>query len=101
MYLSVQFNKKFGYYAEHHYRGKNSIENVKSFVGRTSKLYNRVGLNMFFTKYFEGVIGPALIVNFSPYPDDPNYESVLMNQGFGVSGYSKHHKWEGSRYVTN
>ncbi len=77
VYIKGRFNSKIGYYGEHHYRLRNSLENVNSFVGRTRQLYNRAGINIIFNEYFEGVIGPTLVLNFSPDPSDPNFERVV------------------------
>ena len=78
MYLNVRINDKLGYYAEHHYRTRNALNNVASFIGRPRQIYNRVGLNIFFTKNFEAVIGPALIVNYTPEPGNPKYNSYTL-----------------------
>ncbi len=77
LYLKVRFSNKLGYYGEHHYRGQNKIDDVNSFVGRPSKLYNRFGLNYYVNKNFEIVVGPALIYRFDPTTDDPTTEPTL------------------------
>ena len=78
LYLKVRINDKLGYYAEHHYRTRNALNNVTSFIGRSRQVYNRAGLNIFFTKNFEAVVGPALILNYSPEPGNPNYEPYTI-----------------------
>lgn len=78
LYLNVRINDKLGYYAEHHYRARNALDNVTSFIGRPRQIYNRVGLNIFFTKNFEAVVGPALIVNYSPEPGNSAYEPYTL-----------------------
>jgi len=78
IYLKVKLSEKFGYYAEHHYRLRNSQDNLYSFVGRNRQVYNRAGINIFFNKYFEAVIGPTLVFNFSPDKNNPNYEKVTL-----------------------
>lgn len=77
VYLKGRFTNKIGYYGEHHWRLRNNVDNVYSFVGRTRQLYNRAGVNFFFNNYFEGVIGPTLVMNFSPDSDDTNLERVV------------------------
>ncbi|MBB3697764.1 DUF2490 domain-containing protein [Flammeovirga yaeyamensis] len=75
VYIKVRFSEKFGYYGEHHYRSRNAIDNVNSFVGRPRQIYNRAGLNIFFNDYFEAVIGPTYVVNYTPEPgNDEEYE---------------------------
>lgn len=78
LYLKIRANDRFGYYGEHHYRVRNSTENLTSFVGRTRQVYNRAGLNIYFNKYFEAVIGPTLVFNYTPVPGDPLYEKVTL-----------------------
>ncbi len=78
VYLKLKFSEKFGYYAEHHLRFRNDLDDINSFVGRTRQVYNRAGLNIYFNKNFEAVIGPTLVFNFSPDPDNYNFESVTL-----------------------
>lgn len=78
IYLKGKFTRKIGYYGEHHYRVRNSLDNVNSFVGRNRQIYNRAGLNIYFNKYFEAVIGPTLTLNFSPDPSDDNQKKVVL-----------------------
>jgi hypothetical protein len=78
LYLKVRLNERLGYYAEHHFRSRNEIDNVTSFVGRPRQFYNRIGLNIFVNKSFEFVIGPAFVVNYSPDPGNPKYDSYTI-----------------------
>ncbi len=78
LYLKAKFSKKLGYYGEHHYRLRNGLDNINSFVGRTRQIYNRAGLNIYFNKYFEAVIGPTLVFNYTPEPGNPNFEKVTI-----------------------
>lgn len=78
VYIKVRLSEKLGYYGEHHYRVRNSEDNLYSFAGRNRQVYNRAGLNIFFNKYFEAVIGPTLVFNFTPQPDNPEYEKVTL-----------------------
>lgn len=78
LYIKVKLSNKLGYYGEHHYRLRNRLDNVSSFVGRTRQVYNRAGLNIFFNKYFEAVIGPTLVLNFSPEPGNENFENITL-----------------------
>lgn len=68
LYLKIRLNKTLGYYAEDHYRARNSVDNITSFVGRPSQVYNRFGLNIFVNENFEIVVGPTLVFNFTPDP---------------------------------
>lgn len=77
IYLKGKFTNKLGYYGEHHYRLANQPDNINSFVGRTRQIYNRAGLNIYFNNYFEAVIGPTLVLNFSPDPTDANLKRVV------------------------
>jgi len=76
VYIKARISDKIGYYAEHHYRVRNNIDNVTSFVGRTRQIYNRAGINIFFSKNFEAVIGPTLVLNYTPDPGNPQYEKI-------------------------
>ncbi|MGF1532896.1 MAG: DUF2490 domain-containing protein [Bernardetiaceae bacterium] len=77
-YIKVKFSDKFGYYGEHHYRRRNSENNLYDFVGRMRQIYNRAGLNIFFNKYFEAVIGPTLVFNYTPQPENEGFEKVTL-----------------------
>jgi hypothetical protein len=78
LYIKGKFSKNLGYYGEHHYRTRNDIERVNSFVGRPRQLYNRAGINIFFNEYFEAVIGPTLVFNFTPQPGNEQFEKVTL-----------------------
>nr|WP_321452255.1 DUF2490 domain-containing protein [uncultured Carboxylicivirga sp.] len=78
LYLKARLSDKIGYYAEHHYRVRNAADNVTSFIGRDRQIYNRAGINFFFSKNFEAVIGPALIVNYTPDPGNDQYEKITL-----------------------
>lgn len=78
LYVKIQFSGKLGYYGEHHYRLRNSVDNLYDFVGRTRQLYNRAGLNIFFHPNFEAVIGPTLVFNYTPFPGNNAYERVTL-----------------------
>lgn len=75
-YIKIRLSEKLAYYGEHHWRVRNSIDNVNSFYGRPRQFYNRFGLNIIFNKYFEAVIGPTLVLNFSPDMNDPAYDKI-------------------------
>ncbi|WP_281615224.1 DUF2490 domain-containing protein [Flammeovirga sp. SubArs3] len=77
-YIKVRFSEKLGYYGEHHYRVRNDLDDVNSFYGRPRQIYNRAGLNIFFNDYFEAVIGPTMVVNFSPEPGSDQYEPYTI-----------------------
>lgn len=78
LYIKARFSKTLGYYGEHHYRLRNSLDNVSSFIGRTRQLYNRAGVNIYFNENFEAVIGPTLVLNFTPEPGNERFESVTL-----------------------
>lgn len=77
-YLKVRISDKLGYYGEHHYRTRNDLDRLTSFYGRPRQFYNRAGLNIFFNPYFEAVIGPTLVFNYSPQPGNPDFEQVTL-----------------------
>ncbi len=76
LYLKGLFTDKIGYYGEHHYRLRNDVDNINSFVGRTRQFYNRAGINFLVNKNFEIVVGPTLVLNYTPSPGNPAYEKV-------------------------
>ncbi len=76
VYIKARLGEKIGYYGEHHYRLRNSENNLTDFVGRSRQVYNRAGINIFFSPYFEAVIGPTLVLNFTPSPGNAEYEKV-------------------------
>ena len=78
VYFKAKLSKKLGYYGEHHFRQRNSLDNLTSFTGRTRQIYNRAGLNIYFSKYFEVVIGPTLVFNYTPEPGNENFEKVTL-----------------------
>jgi hypothetical protein len=78
LYIKVKLSDKLGYYGEHHYRLRNSPDNLYNFIGQKRQVYNRAGLNILFNQYFEAVIGPTLVFNFTPRPGDPNFEKVTL-----------------------
>ncbi len=78
LYLKVRLTDKLYYYGEHHYRRRNSADNLYDFVGRMRQVYNRAGLNYFFNEYFNVVIGPTLVFNYTPRPGNPEFEKVTL-----------------------
>lgn len=76
VYIKLRLSKKMFYYGEHHYRRKNSSDNTFDFAGRMRQIYNRAGLMYIFNNYFNVVVGPTLVANYSPYPGDENYHNV-------------------------
>ncbi len=77
LYLKFRLSDKLFYYGEHHYRRRNSLDNVGDFAGRMRQLYNRAGLLYIFNDYFNVIVGPTLVANYSPKPGDPNYHGVV------------------------
>lgn len=78
LYIKAKISRKVGYYGEHHYRVRNRLDDLTSFVGRTRQIYNRAGINLFFNEYFEAVIGPTLVFNYSPQPGNEDFERVTL-----------------------
>lgn len=78
LYLKFRFTDKLFYYSEHHYRRRNSQDNVYDFVGRMRQSYNRWGVNILFNPYFEGIIGPTLVWNFTPQPGNDALNKVVI-----------------------
>lgn len=77
-YIRVKLSDKLGYYGEHHLRYRNSLENVSSFIGRTRQSYNRAGLSIQFSENMEAIIGPTLVWNYSPDPDNPEFVNATI-----------------------
>jgi len=77
-YLKLRLGDKIGYYGEHHYRRRNSLDNPYDFIGRMRQVYNRAGIQFFFNEYFEAVIGPTLVFNYTPQPGNEDYEKVTL-----------------------
>lgn len=78
LYIKAKITSKIGYYGEHHYRVRNREDNLTSFIGRTRQVYNRAGINLLFNPYFEAVIGPTLVFNYTPSPGNPDFEKVTL-----------------------
>ncbi|MCS7018500.1 MAG: DUF2490 domain-containing protein [Cytophagales bacterium] len=78
LYIKGRISNKIGYYGEHHLRLRNKLDDVTSFVGRTRQIYNRAGINILFNNYFEAVIGPTLVWNYSPNPENVNFEKTVL-----------------------
>jgi hypothetical protein len=78
MYLRLKFSEKLFYYGEHHYRRRNSENNLYDFVGNMRQLYNRAGINYFYNEHFNVVIGPTLVLNYSPQPDNDAFDKITF-----------------------
>jgi hypothetical protein len=78
LYLKGRISEKLLYYSEHHYRRRNSLDNTYDFVGRMRQLYNRWGINYVYNEYFNVIIGPTLVFNFTPQPNNPAFEKVTL-----------------------
>jgi len=74
LYLKFRFTDKMFYYGEHHYRRRNSLDNIGDFAGRMRQWYNRAGLLYIFNDYFNVIVGPTLVLNYTPIPGDDNFE---------------------------
>ncbi len=49
-----------------------------AFVGRLIQIYNRHGINYYFSNNFQATIGGVLRLNFSPQPGNQNFETVTL-----------------------
>lgn len=49
-----------------------------AFVGRMIQIYNRHGINYYFTKDFHATVGGVLRLNFSPEPGNENFETTTL-----------------------
>jgi len=78
VYLKVRITDFIGYYGEHHYRTRNSEDNLWDFAGRTRQVYNRAGINLYFGDWLEVVVGPTLVFNFTPSPGNSDYETYTL-----------------------
>lgn len=78
LYLKGKISDKFLYYGEHHYRRRNSLDNKYDFVGRMRQVYNRAGLLYVHNEYFNVVVGPTLVWNFTPQPGNPDFETTTL-----------------------
>ncbi|CAN5169420.1 hypothetical protein BH23BAC1_BH23BAC1_22980 [soil metagenome] len=78
LYTKLRFSERAFYYAETHYRRRNSLGDRRDFIGRMGQIYNRHGINFLFNPYFEVTLGPVLVLNYSPQPDNPEYETVTL-----------------------
>lgn len=74
LYLKLRLADRWFWYQENHYRRRNSLDNRSDFVGRMGQVYNRVGLTYLVNDNFEVTFGPTLVFNYTPNPEDPNYE---------------------------
>lgn len=82
LYLRLRFAERFSYYAEHHWRLRNSEDNLHDFIGRRRQSYNRFGLAIQISDNLEVILGPTLVLNFSPSPGNPNFESFVYEPRF-------------------
>ncbi|MFN3918500.1 MAG: DUF2490 domain-containing protein [Flavobacteriales bacterium] len=78
LYIRGRFSEKFLYYSEHHYRRRNSLDNTYDFIGRMRQVYNRWGVNYVHNEYFNVILGPTLVFNFTPDPGNPDFEKVTL-----------------------
>jgi opacity protein-like surface antigen len=76
LYLKGKINDKWFYYGEHHYRRRNSLDNTFDFVGRMRQVYNRAGINYVHNEYFNVVLGPTFVLNYTPQPGNPDFEKI-------------------------
>ncbi|WP_228527493.1 DUF2490 domain-containing protein [Pararhodonellum marinum] len=108
LYLKLRLSDRVFWYQENHYRRRNGINNRSDFVGRMSQIYNRFGFTFLFTDQFEVTVGPTLVWNFTPNPDNPDYVNStlepriwhqwLLTQGIGsvkiLHQFRFEHRWK-------
>lgn len=82
LYTKLRLGEKLYYYAETHYRRRNSLDNRLDFAGRMGQVYNRHGINYLFNPYFELTAGPVVVLNYSPQPDNPEYRRMMPEYRF-------------------
>lgn len=73
LYLKFRLTDKIFWYQENHYRRRSSLDNRSNFVGRMGQIYNRAGLVYLFNDQFEVTVGPTLVYNYTPNPENPDY----------------------------
>ncbi|MGY6562818.1 MAG: DUF2490 domain-containing protein [Luteibaculaceae bacterium] len=78
LYLRGRLSEKFLYYGEHHLRTRNSLDNTWDFAGRMRQIYNRAGLLYVPNEYFNVIVGPTLVWNFSPVPGSSDFETTTL-----------------------
>ncbi|MCH8517417.1 MAG: DUF2490 domain-containing protein [Cyclobacteriaceae bacterium] len=86
IYNTWQIGKKTFFYAETHYRRRNSLNNNLDFVGRMGQLYNRGGIKYLFNDYFNVTFGPTLVFNFTPHQEIMPMTPTLLSLEYGISG---------------
>ncbi len=77
LYTKLKLGEKIYYYAETHYRRRNSLDNRMDFAGRMGKVYNRHGINYLVNNYFEVTAGPVVVLSYGPDKDNPKYERMV------------------------
>lgn len=82
IYLKLRLTDKWWWYQETHYRRRSSADNRSNFVGRMAQVYNRFGMTYLFTDYFEVTFGPTLVLNYTPEPENPEYQNMTLEPRF-------------------
>lgn len=77
LYIRLRVSEKFNYYAEHHYRLKNTEANQYLPFAQTNRIYNRLGINYIHNDYFEFVLGPVFVLLFDDV-DEKRESSPLV-----------------------
>jgi hypothetical protein len=74
-YNKFRLGEKLFWRAEFHYR-RTEFEDMP-FVGRMAQIYNRHALNYIVSPQFNISVGPVLRLDFTPDPDNPNFNTVV------------------------
>ena len=75
-YGKFRIGEKLYWDAQFHYR-TNEFEGTP-YVGRLAQIYNRHGLNYYFTPNFSATLGGVLRLNFNQNPGNSDFESVRL-----------------------
>ncbi len=74
-YGKFRLSEKFFWDAQFHYRRVNDANT--RYIGRMGQIYNRHALNYLVNKNFSMSLGPVLRLNFSPEPENPEFEKIV------------------------
>jgi hypothetical protein len=78
LYMRLRLSDKIYYYGEHHYRRRNSEDNLYDFVGRMRQWYNRGGINYIYNENFNLIFGPTLVLNYAPNKVNERYDKITI-----------------------
>lgn len=75
-YGKVRLTDKLYWDAQTHFRTTNF--DGREFVGRMIQIYNRHGLNYYFSKNFHATWGGVMRLNFTPEPGNTDFETITL-----------------------